>query len=481
MGLRPDFFGQHLSMPTTARDASEARQRVARLRPRTVGIVGGGPGGLLTAWHLERLTSSPLAITIFEASTRLGGKVLTPSFSSTTVRYEAGAAEFYDYSPIDDDPLRTLVRSLGLATIPLDGAAVHITGRRIANLDDVQDVLGSNALRGMRNFDAWARSAMTRQEFYESGSDHARAAVLHDRFADSLTISATPPVRHYVEAMIHSDLATEPACTTTAYGLQNYLMNDPTYMRLYRIMGGNDQLIRALACRLAAEVRLQATVTNVATSSSGTMIVTSQDHGCFRQDEFEAIVLALPVAPLKCVSFEDTRLADAMRKHIVRHDHPAHYLRVTLLVDSPLEDVPGKDDFIMTEAFGGTCIYIENARDPTSRYGVIGLLLAGQAATDLCEEPDDELVNAALDNLPTPLNAYRHRVLEARVHRWAGAVSAAPGGWPAVSVDRRHRPSEQHPNLFVVGDYLFDSTLNGVLDSAAHVAGWLASELATGR
>ena len=36
----------------------------------------------------------------------------------------------------------------------------------------------------------------------------------------------------------------------------------------------------------------------------------------------------------------------------------------------------------------------------------------------------------------------------------------------------------EHPNLFVVGDYLFDSTLNGVLDSADHVTGWLAGWLA---
>jgi hypothetical protein len=31
------------------------------------------------------------------------------------------------------------------------------------------------------------------------------------------------------------------------------------------------------------------------------------------------------------------------------------------------------------------------------------------------------------------------------------------------------------PDLFVVGDYLFDSTLNGVLDSADYVASWLAA------
>jgi hypothetical protein len=62
------------------------------------------------------------------------------------------------------------------------------------------------------------------------------------------------------------------------------------------------------------------------------------------------------------------------------------------------------------------------------------------------------------------------------VHRWTAAVSALPGGWPPRPVDERHRPDPAaHPHLFVVGDYLFDSTINGVLDSATHVAGWLAA------
>ncbi len=33
----------------------------------------------------------------------------------------------------------------------------------------------------------------------------------------------------------------------------------------------------------------------------------------------------------------------------------------------------------------------------------------------------------------------------------------------------------EHPNLFLVGDYLYDSTLNGVLDSAEYVSDWIAA------
>jgi SAM-dependent methyltransferase len=46
-------------------------------------------------------------------------------------------------------------------------------------------------------------------------------------------------------------------------------------------------------------------------------------------------------------------------------------------------------------------------------------------------------------------------------------VNALPGGMPARDVMTNHRPDpKQHPGLVVVGDYLFDSTLNGLLDSS---------------
>src|SRR5690242_14048726 len=45
-------------------------------------IVGGGPGGLMSAWHLKRKLGDLCRITIFEASDRLGGKMLTCKFDS---------------------------------------------------------------------------------------------------------------------------------------------------------------------------------------------------------------------------------------------------------------------------------------------------------------------------------------------------------------------------------------------------------------
>ena len=447
-------------------------------RPPRIAIVGGGPGGLFTAWHLNELSDRPLEITIFEAADRLGGKLLTATFSEAEVQYEAGAAEFYDYSPVGDDPLRELIDSFGLPTVGLGGGQVHVAGRSIANLDDLHEAFGPEAQRDLVAFDSWARGAMSPREFYDSGSDHTASAAPVGRFDGALAAQAPPAVRAYLEAMIHSDLATPPGATSVAYGLQNYLMNDPAYMRLYCIAGGNEQLIAALAARISATVRLATVVEQVASIPENRWRLTTRGaEGCCDGD-FDAVVLALPVEALKRLTFADPDLTAAMRQHIAHHDHPGHYLRITLLLDRPLDRAAGDDGYLMLEAFGGCCLYLESVREPDASHGVLGWLVGGAAAEALADRTDDELVAAVLDTLPEAFADVRGQVLEARIHRWTAAVSGLPGGWQPLPVDRRHRPAGMaHPGLFVVGDYLYDSTINGVLDSAEHVAGWLAAEV----
>jgi len=115
------------------------------MRRWKVGIVGGGPGGLFTAYLLEQLASPPPSITIFEASERLGGKVITERFSAGGPRYEAGAAELYDYSAIDHDPLKELIEELRLPILPMGGTAISWRQQLLSTLDDIRDHLGPMA------------------------------------------------------------------------------------------------------------------------------------------------------------------------------------------------------------------------------------------------------------------------------------------------------------------------------------------------
>ena len=97
-------------------------------------IVGGGPGGLMSAWYLKKKLGSLCRITLFEATDRLGGKIVTRTFDSAPAMYEAGVAEIYDYSMTGPDPLRELINKrapsvvlkqkaieLGMTTLRQDG------------------------------------------------------------------------------------------------------------------------------------------------------------------------------------------------------------------------------------------------------------------------------------------------------------------------------------------------------------------------
>lgn len=444
-----------------------------------VAIVGGGPGGLMTAYALQKMAHCPVQITLYEASPRLGGKILTPQFSAIPVHYEAGAAEFYDYSMFDEDPLKELIAELGLPIRKMGGPAVIMNHQILSNMDDIRDQLGPQAYQAVQEFDRLAKDRMTPQEFYNSDyPEGATAPPERHRFDALIADIAEPHARGYVENLIHSDLATEPARTSVAYGLQNYLMNDPAYMDLYGIEGGNERLPQELAARIAATIRLEQQVTSV-TKAGQKLRVSSVHQGETRQDEFDFVVIALPHSHLLSVEYQGDRLSEALQRHHAQYNFPAHYLRITILFEQPFWRDAFTDSYWMLDRFGGCCLYDESSRVPGSTHGVLGWLLAGEVAEQKSSLSDGELIAEALDSLPHFLTHGRHDFIEGRVHRWIGAVNALPGGIVPQSHDRRHQPEPlEHPNLFLVGDYLYDSTLNGVLDSAEYVAAWIAAQLA---
>lgn len=450
------------------------------MRVWRVGIVGGGPGGLMTAYSLQKIANCPIRLTLFEASARLGGKILTPHFQTAPIRYEAGAAEIYDYSAFEEDSLKDLIAELGLPIRPMGGPAVIINQRILANMDDIRERLGHEAHAALMHFDRIAKDRMTPREFYHSDypdGDHRNEE--RHRFDSLLADVKDSSSRDYIENLIHSDLATEPHKTSVAYGLQNYLMNDPAYMELYGIDGGNERLPQELAARIDAEILLEHRVQSVARQGEHQMRITSDHQGKLREDDFDFVVLALPHSHLNSVTYSGQRLSAAMQQHHAYYDYPAHYLRITILFEKPFWRDAFNDSYWMLDRFGGCCLYDESSRDPGSTMGVLGWLLSGEGADSMSALTDEQLIAEALDSLPDFLQNGRQTFVEGRVHRWTGAVNAMPGGLVAQNLDKRHQPEPiEHAHLFVVGDYLFDSTLNGVLDSAEYVAAWLAATMA---
>ncbi len=107
-----------------------------------VAIIGGGPGGLFTAWHLASKAGNACKITIYEASERLGGKIVTREFAGAGI-YEAGVAEIYDYSALGPDPLRNLIENeLELEIKHISGGACILDGKIIEDCEHLTESFG---------------------------------------------------------------------------------------------------------------------------------------------------------------------------------------------------------------------------------------------------------------------------------------------------------------------------------------------------
>lgn len=452
--------------------------RGAGPRACRVAIIGGGPGGLMTAYELQQRCSAPYEASIYEASSRLGGKILTQEFTAAPVTYEAGAAELYDYSQIGEDPLRELIEKLGLTVKPMSGSAVVINDEVLRDFDDVGRVYGEPARQALLEFDARARQWMSPQEYYDSDWRESNADPMASRtFHDELARVPDEAARRYLRTLVHSDLATEPHRTSAAYGLQNYLMNDASYMQLYTIEGGIERLPQELAAQVEARILLREPVVRVERAEGETVRVISRRGGAIASEEYDLVVVALPNACIPLIEWGGEALSEAMHRHCVHYDHPAHYLRVSVLFREVFWGATLKGSYLMLDAFGGCCLYYESSRNDCTSAGVLGWLLAGDEAMVAGNHTDEQLIRRALDSLPSFLQGGRESFVEGKVHRWIGSVNGLPGGSPALDMESRHIPEPAHPNLFAVGDYLFDSTINGVLDSADYVAECLTEKI----
>jgi SAM-dependent methyltransferase len=183
--------------------------------------------------------------------------------------------------------------------------------------------------------------------------------------------------------------------------------------------------------------------------------------------DFDLVLMCLPHSWLATMGWDGEELRKSMVKHIAYFDRPAHYLRISMLFEEPFwgEKIPGS--WFMSEAFGGCCVYNEGSRHDLGKHGVLNFLIAGSDALAYANLDDQELIAAALKSLPSSLGDARAQFMEGKVHRWLSSVNALPGGLPVRDVMTNHRPEpKRHPGLVVVGDYLFDSTLNGLLDSS---------------
>src|SRR5688500_6466386 len=234
-------------------------------------IVGGGPGGLMTAWYLRKKLGPLCKVTIFEATERLGGKILSNKFDSAPALYEAGVAEIYDYSMLGPDPLRDLVQHLGLQTIPIDAGQVQLDGELLDDVRGMRRKYGDATADAIEAFRKRCTEMISPQEYYEGGgahdNEHPWAAItcadLRDREVKDPVAKRVPHV------MARSDLATETHNTNGLNALKNFVMDIDGYIGLYSIQNGNEQIIERLREEIDADIKFNYRVLKVGKNDGG--------------------------------------------------------------------------------------------------------------------------------------------------------------------------------------------------------------------
>jgi hypothetical protein len=435
----------------------------------------------MTASLLERALGDGVRVTLFDSGNRLGGKLHTRLFSTAPVPYESGVAECYDYHRLGPDPLWDLVAELGLTPRHSWSSAVVFDGRVLRDEGAVQWCLGPRAWGAFVRFrdGIAARIPPARWAAGWTAVDEM------DPWArctwDDLVAGIDDPVaRRFVRILCHSDLATESHLTSALVGARTFLRSVSGYGALYTLDGGMEQLARRLARRLMrTDVHLNTPVCHLSGDGTTGYVVGAGGTDTPAYGPFDAVVFALPYPRLRDVEWRSHALEATVRTHLAPYDRPAHYLRIAALFDRPFWRPVLPGPWLVHEAFGGCCLYDESPIGATSP-GVLQWLLAGADAARQSEADDEVLGARAIDTLPAALRLAATRSLrELRVHRWVGSLSAQPGGRPLRSGPSAHQPEPRsHPGVVFVGDYLVDSTLNGVLQSA-RIAARLVQTLRT--
>ncbi len=271
----------------------------ARPAPRVV-IVGAGIAGLTAAYHL-RLAGVPA--TIYEASVRTGGRVLSIRNVMAPDLVTEFGGEFID---TEHEDMLKLVKEFGFDLIDLEGAgeanlkaAYFFGGQHYTEAQVVQ------ALRPLvKRIAADARKAGERIDF-----QHPGGAVAFDRMslAEYLRrIGATGWIGKLLEVAYVTEFgldAGEQSAlnfitmieTDLSAGLKLFGDSDERY----KVRGGNQQIIDALARRLDGQIVLSHRLTSLRTRGGGYALSFERRGAGPLEVVAEVVVIAIPFTLLR--------------------------------------------------------------------------------------------------------------------------------------------------------------------------------------
>ena len=291
-----------LPLPTCIRGPYQAfAQEPIRSGPaKRVIIIGAGLAGLTAAYEL---TQSGHDVTVLEAQGRPGGRVRTLRDPFADDLYaELGAARI----PDNHEWTLKYVKLFGLTLTPFYPA----TGRSTTFLRNIRAVTDSGTEPDLRQF----HLNLTPDEL-GLGVDGLLEKALGSslRLAENRTTWPPPALAHADQMTVKEFLASQglsadafealgfqPFRRTSALEVITLISNGHTGKQLYKIAGGNDQLPKAFAARLADKIVYNAPVQRIEQNQMGVSAIYAQ-NGASRRIVADKLICTIPFPVLRRV------------------------------------------------------------------------------------------------------------------------------------------------------------------------------------
>jgi monoamine oxidase len=269
----------------------------------TILIAGAGLAGLTAADALRR---RGVRVRVIEPRRRLGGRVWTVRDDGVAPFHAEAGGDFIDGS---HTALRALVRGLGLSLVRVLRSGFGLA----ASIDDRIRVQHSQK----RTWQGLERALKRDQaSFAAAGRDwqsSVAASIARRSLAETLAARGTPREVCAMAVALRGFYLADPASLSTLVAVEQTLGDDdPGAVAMFRIRGGNDRLVEALARRSRAEILLGHAVRKVTESARGVRVAV-ESAGVVDHIDADYLIVTAPASVLRQWQFEP-HLRDTQRR-----------------------------------------------------------------------------------------------------------------------------------------------------------------------
>lgn len=439
-------------------------------------IIGAGFAGLTAAWELHRAGRE---VVVLEARSRVGGRVYTLRDFSNGRLAEAGG----EFINPEHHRIQALVKYFGLSLEVVPGMDEWFSWLA---LEGKIGAAGDVSVWGVRLDEEVARIDMALTELGKRVNDPANPQNMTDAAElDQMPVMAWlesldvhPLARKGFAARLQAEFLVEPTGHSTLdlarWGslVEAEGVEGPTY----HILGGNDQLIQAIAAELP-DIRFNARVTAVrqlADKVAVTYEMDSQSH----QLEADQIVMAVPIGPMKAIQF-DPPLPE-IYQNALNTLTLGPVTKVLLEYNRPFWHEAGWSGLLLTD-LPINCIWL-TAGGQLGEGGMLTVYTGGQPAAEFTKMNDEERIAAVLSHVESLFPGSSEYLTNSRTIAWqnepltqGGYAYFPPGSVTAYYAQLRQPDGRLH----FAGEHtaVYQGYMEGAIESGQRAAAEILVQL----